>query len=717
MFKFLLEPEKSMSDIELEFDRVYWYPLQIDNGIMGCIGIACGYDEMSLQKMKEYALRKRRIMSIHKINDNGDFLFITVGPNLRNMNVFGLWPFRTCNGPYLFNLSIDYRKYLKIGEINEQLKEIFKYNNIRLSNGTRVCRIGNKSWKIKGQEGGYIIEEANDQLNVYKKQLICYISSSSLKDNWAGDVGLRNYLKELGWSIKESHEIDFKNCEFHTECIGLNILSHILALSIKDKRDGKKRWQQSILQVALTHGFLSEWKNISEYVNKGRVIDVCKELSPRNVDEQSLDNTLKSLLINKIDKNSDIFNLLYALSRGIDIHASPYILANMFDFIPDTIRKKIKHTPFKPKLIIDEIEIHFKVDASPENIKDVVEKLREITNEIKYLEIMSIEGLQYRLIGVFKIETDYPDLLNMLELIDKGINEKLEEMGLHTNKWLMWLKRINITTKTPSQFEDAVLDAIGKKWPLIVKSIDESDNELKINADLLCDYPLYKIDENYLFSLEPEYKQYLKEKKVNKKLIEVFEDNDYFLFKDTKISKIDLISWEIKTGVSSYKIKDRGKQLDVYYTGIEEGIEEGIQEGIEEGIQEGTEEGIQEGIEEGIQEGTEEGIQGGIEEGIQEGTEEGIQGGIEEGIQEGIEEGIQEGIEEGIQEGIEEGIQEGIEEGIQENVKYQFMLPEKLTIDIAYSFTYLNNILKERYNFDPFDPPAQKHSPENSSKN
>jgi hypothetical protein len=71
----------------------------------------------------------------------------------------------------------------------------------------------------------------------------------------------------------------------------------------------------------------------------------------------------------------------------------------------------------------------------------------------------------------------------------------------------------------------------------------------------------------YLFSLEPNYKQYLKDGNVDNKLKKEFADNKVSLSNKAKLSKIDEKYWEIVDIKKRYGIKDTDTQLNIYNRG------------------------------------------------------------------------------------------------------------------------------------------------------
>ncbi|OQX21014.1 MAG: hypothetical protein BWK75_04095 [Candidatus Altiarchaeales archaeon A3] len=68
----------------------------------------------------------------------------------------------------------------------------------------------------------------------------------------------------------------------------------------------------------------------------------------------------------------------------------------------------------------------------------------------------------------------------------------------------------------------------------------------------------------YLFSLTPEYKQYLQCSDVDDELKNEFKESKCFLSNEAKLSRIDEKKWNIVDFNREYKIKDVGVQLNIY---------------------------------------------------------------------------------------------------------------------------------------------------------
>lgn len=71
-------------------------------------------------------------------------------------------------------------------------------------------------------------------------------------------------------------------------------------------------------------------------------------------------------------------------------------------------------------------------------------------------------------------------------------------------------------------------------------------------------------DKTYLFNLEPENKQFLKEGNVSVELKQAFKNKNYTLSKDGKVYEIDDSNWEIEDENKKYLIEDSNEKLNIY---------------------------------------------------------------------------------------------------------------------------------------------------------
>jgi putative CRISPR-associated protein (TIGR02619 family) len=72
------------------------------------------------------------------------------------------------------------------------------------------------------------------------------------------------------------------------------------------------------------------------------------------------------------------------------------------------------------------------------------------------------------------------------------------------------------------------------------------------------------LENQYLFCLNPDYKQYLNDGEVNSELKKGFEENKQSLSTDAVVSKIEEKHWRIVDGKRGYKIEDTETQLNMY---------------------------------------------------------------------------------------------------------------------------------------------------------
>lgn len=74
----------------------------------------------------------------------------------------------------------------------------------------------------------------------------------------------------------------------------------------------------------------------------------------------------------------------------------------------------------------------------------------------------------------------------------------------------------------------------------------------------------YKKEREYVFSLRPDYRQYLKAGQVDRNLRIAFENSKLPLSSDAIISIIDEKDWKVIDGDMEYLVKDFGTQLNIY---------------------------------------------------------------------------------------------------------------------------------------------------------
>lgn len=88
---------------------------------------------------------------------------------------------------YLFSLSLDYKKYMKEGNVGEELHKVFKDNNYPLSGNAKIYIINDKKWEIRDGDKTYIIKDTGNELDIYE-------GSASVEPSDNGDDDLFNKL-------------------------------------------------------------------------------------------------------------------------------------------------------------------------------------------------------------------------------------------------------------------------------------------------------------------------------------------------------------------------------------------------------------------------------------------------------------------------------------------------------------------------------------------
>jgi len=73
--------------------------------------------------------------------------------------------------PYLFSLPLELKQELEQKQVSEKLREIFNQHRYTLSEQAEVQSIKSKEWKILDGKREYVIQEGNEQLNIYKQYL------------------------------------------------------------------------------------------------------------------------------------------------------------------------------------------------------------------------------------------------------------------------------------------------------------------------------------------------------------------------------------------------------------------------------------------------------------------------------------------------------------------------------------------------------------------
>ena len=113
--------------------------------------------------------------------------------------------------------------------------------------------------------------------------------------------------------------------------------------------------------------------------------------------------------------------------------------------------------------------------------------------------------------------------------------------------------------------EHTILDRMfDYNYTFIPADVNSGDSSFII----LVHSPLGINPQKYLFNIEPNYRQQLKEGTVSDSLRIVFEDNDLLLTSNAKITKENDKQWKIKDGANAYNIEDIDTQLNIYVENV-----------------------------------------------------------------------------------------------------------------------------------------------------
>lgn len=318
---------------------------------------------------------------------------------------------------------------------------------------------------------------------ISKGNIIYYVNEKALpKDR---DSNLMTKFSEIGWNLKIQVEFPWISEEPIDRNTGFNILKQIISvLSPKDK----------ILKSAIDYGFSSEWIYVKDAKEKDKLL---KEI---NIDEKGFDDSVSSRIANLIEKNDNIFRTLYILSKNVHSESSFQIINNLFGRVPWKTKKNIIHETFPPKLVLNEVEIHIKLNVPEDMVEEIKGIIAEYCGTCFYVRSYygtKVGAPNYRFVLIFEEEVDYTFLPKLFKIIDGDIDTIIENIENKIGKQIiifqdeMWLKRLGISFKMPCQLEEDVICAFGGVWLMKQNSMVLGENFLTLNADVLYDIPLY----------------------------------------------------------------------------------------------------------------------------------------------------------------------------------------------------------------------------------
>ena len=179
---------------------------------------------------------------------------------------------------------------------------------------------------------------------------------------------------------KNGFKYDVIEDKYYDENINsLNPLLHLVDLMKFDKKE--------VLFKATRYGFLTQWKNLNELeltISQNIVEILANDLNVRSYTRRALQKMINKAVNNFVNTNIELFRDLYSISLTSD-RSSPLIT---FRYLRDavtnlTIKKRIEYKEFLPRLIIKDVDIHFKILVPKERERDILKSLKNTFKSVK----------------------------------------------------------------------------------------------------------------------------------------------------------------------------------------------------------------------------------------------------------------------------------------------------------------------------------------------
>jgi len=278
----------------------------------------------------------------------------------------------------------------------------------------------------------------------------------------------------------------------------LNPLLHLVDLMKFDKKE--------VLFKATRYGFLTQWKNLNELelpISQNIVEILANDLNVRSYTRRALQKMINKAVNNFVNTNIELFRDLYSISLTSD-QGSPLIT---FRYLRDavtnlTIKKRIEYKEFLPRLIIKDMEVHFKILVPKERERDILKSLKNTFKSVKVVynphnvKDFPRKSKLYTVSIIVDLNREYYKLENTPEfekIVDK-VAEEIEDINKawKLSKRYMWVKRISIEVITPPHFKEYVFSSLSKiKWPILLREEKLKDNKLILTFEIWCNYPIF----------------------------------------------------------------------------------------------------------------------------------------------------------------------------------------------------------------------------------
>jgi len=453
MYQLKLTPKTENGKNELT-GTMYWYPRNVDAKRLISVNIAA---RSTYKQLKERWTRSGRVVLSSPIDDTyGYFLYFGTTGDPKILPMFGERPLLVKN-QRIFYFFVD-------SDINSIYNEINTIENKPHANGVEIPK------KLKSC------------LDFFDR----YLSSG-----W--DVSIE-YISSKYVDSKEEYA-------FCTNSIGLHPLLHLIHL-IPDSA-WNKEYHKQILTFLFKNDFLVSWMEIDDIKSANKreyILQKCEKISDGEITTTSQFRDVSKDIIKQLIDKHEFFETLHLASQSASESSVFRVLFNnLFELVPREQKEWIGYPKFQPKMIIDELEVHFIQRAgSSAKINMMTDALKKIFDKI---DLYGLRDRRYRFIcNVALPAQDYSSLPDRVGAIYDAVRTIARDNHLSEPTKEMWVKRISVRFITPPQFEYDVLLAFSKNWffrrrPREFDELDEENRRKILKADIICDYSVYQGEE------------------------------------------------------------------------------------------------------------------------------------------------------------------------------------------------------------------------------
>ena len=450
MYQLKLTPKTENGKNELT-GTMYWYPLNVSDKRLMSVNIAA---RSTYEQLEERWTRGGRVVLSSPIDGTyGYFLYFGTTGDPRILPMFGERPLLVKNQCIFYFFADSAINYIS-SEIN--IIEIKPHaSGVEISKKLKSC------------------------LDFFNR----YLSSG-----W--DVSLE-YISSKYVDSKEEYA-------FCTNSIGLHPLLHLIHL-IPDSAWNKEYYKQ-ILIFLFKNGFLVSWMDIDDFKITNKIeyiLQECEKISNEEITTiPQFKDTLRDIIKQLIDKYEFFWTLHLAFQSASESSVFRALFNNLFELVPREQKEWIGYPRFQPKMVIDELEVHFIQRAgSPAKINKMADALEKIFDKVDFYGLLD-RGHRF-ICNVALPPRDYSLLPDRVGAIYDAVRTIARDNRLSELTKEMWVKRIAVRFITPPQFEDDVLLAFSRNWffrrrPREFDELDKVNRRKTLKADIICDYSIYQ---------------------------------------------------------------------------------------------------------------------------------------------------------------------------------------------------------------------------------